>query len=86
MIATSAMKPRPAVIPCTHWVTSESASWPPARPHSTPHSVQAANFIRTGSMPAPSAASGSSPTARSRTPNGWRKNSHHVAGTSSAPR
>lgn len=65
MIAASATKPRPAVMFCTHWVTSESASCAPASPHSTPHPTQARNFIRSAGIPALGAAAGSSPAARS---------------------
>ncbi len=36
MTATSAMKPRPKVMPSTNWVTMPSDSWAPARPHNAP--------------------------------------------------
>ena len=63
--ATSAMKPRPAVMPSTNWVTSEIDSCAPARPHRTPVAEdRARSAARRTRIPTEAAAAGASPTAR----------------------
>ena len=68
MIAASAMKPRPLVIPSVNVPTSCNDSTAPPRPASAPPATIAAMRTRTGLLPAVKAASGFSPTARSISP------------------
>lgn len=54
-------------------VTFPRASWAPASPHSTPERSTAAYWYLAGLTPSVAAASGASPTPRSRSPHTCRE-------------
>ena len=58
----------------------------PPSPARAPDRVTATVFMRYTSMPRDSAATGSSPTERSRRPNGVRHRTHQVSGNSATPK
>src|ERR1700682_6512828 len=79
--AASAMNPRPDVMLRVKSDDCPIERYAPPIPASTPDSSTPAYLIDATLTPAASAASGFSPTARSRRPNGVRYSTYHVSGT-----
>src|SRR5438876_2238659 len=84
-MAASAMNPLPCVIPSKYRRACSMARYAPAIPARAPLSNTPAYRRRYTLTPSVSAASGYSPTARSRSPNRVRLNTHWLTATSTTP-